>query len=58
MMIVAETIIDGSKIALVNIYAPNDATQQVVFFRDVSKEFLTPMTIWCLEEILTAQLAP
>ena len=56
--IVAETIIDGSKIALVNIYAPNDATQQVVFFRDVSKEFLTPMTIWCLEEILTAQLAP
>jgi len=25
--IVAKTIIDGSKIALVNIYAPNDATQ-------------------------------
>ena len=40
--IVAETIIDGSKIALVNIYAPNDATQQVVFLRDVSKEFLIP----------------
>ena len=27
---------------LVNIYAPNDATQQVVFLRDVSKEFLIP----------------
>ena len=40
--IVAETIIDGSKIALVNICAPNDPTQQVVFLRDVSKEFLIP----------------
>ena len=40
--IVAETIIDGSKMALVNIYAPNDPTQQVVFLRDVSKEFLIP----------------
>ena len=40
--ILAETIIDGTKIVLVNIYAPNDATQQVVFLRDVSKEFLIP----------------
>ena len=40
--ILAKTIIDGTKIVLVNIYAPNDATQQVVFLRDVSKEFLTP----------------
>ena len=40
--ILAETIIDGTKIVLVNIYAPNDVTQQVVFLRDVSKEFLTP----------------
>ena len=38
--ILAETIIDGTKVVLVNIYAPNDATQQVVFLRDVSKEFL------------------
>ena len=42
--ILAETIIDGTKIALVNIYAPNNATQQVVFLRDVSKEFLIPYT--------------
>ena len=34
--------VDGTKIVLVNIYAPNDATQQVVFLRDVSKEFLIP----------------
>ena len=39
--ILAETIIDGTKIVLVNINAPNDATQQVVFLRDLSKEFLT-----------------
>ena len=29
--ILAETITDGTKRVLVNIYAPNDATQQVVF---------------------------
>lgn len=38
----AKTIIYGTKIVLVNIYAPNDATQQVVLLRDVSKEFLIP----------------
>ena len=40
--ILAETIIDGTKVVLVNIYAPNDTAQQVVFLRDVSKEFLIP----------------
>ena len=40
--ILAETIIDGTKIVLVNIYEPSDATQQVVFLRDLSKEFLIP----------------
>ena len=40
--ILPETIIDSTKIVLVNIYAPNDANQQVVFLRDLSKEFLTP----------------
>ena len=40
--ILPETIIDGTKIVLVNIYTPNDATQQVVFFRDVSQEFQIP----------------
>ena len=40
--ILAETIIDGTKVVLVNVYAPNDATQQVVFLRDLSKEFLSP----------------
>ena len=40
--ILTETIIDGTKIVLVNIYALNDATQQLVFLRDVSKEFLIP----------------
>ena len=37
----AETIIDATKIVLVNIHTSNDATQQVVFLRDFSKEFLT-----------------
>ena len=40
--ILAEIIIDGTKIVLVNVYAPNNATQQVVFLRDLSKEFLSP----------------
>ena len=40
--ILAKTIIYGTKIVLVNIYAPNDATQQVVLLRDISKEFLIP----------------
>ena len=40
--ILAKTIIDGTKLVLVNIYAPNDATQQVVFLRDVSKQFPIP----------------
>ena len=35
-------LIDCTKIVLVNIYAPNDATHQVVFLRDISKEFLIP----------------
>ena len=35
--ILAEIIIDGTKIVLVNVYAPNDATQQVVFLRDHQK---------------------
>ena len=39
--IIAEAIIDGTKIVLVNIYAPNDAKQQVVFLRDLSKQFLS-----------------
>lgn len=29
--ILAESIIDGTKIVFVNIYAPNDTAQQVVF---------------------------
>ena len=40
--ILAQTIIDGNKIVLVNIYALNAAAQQVVFLRDVSREFLIP----------------
>ena len=40
--ILAKTTVDGTKIVLVNIYTPNDATQHVVFLRDVSKEFLIP----------------
>lgn len=37
----AETVIDGTKIVFVNIYAPNDSRQQVVFFRDLTKSFLS-----------------
>ena len=39
--ILAETVIDGTKTVFVNIYAPNDATQQVLFLRDLSKTFLS-----------------
>ena len=33
--IVAKTVIDGTKIVLVNIYAPDGESQQVVFLRDL-----------------------
>ena len=36
-----EAVIDGIIIVLVKIYAPNDSKQQVVFPRDLSKEFLS-----------------
>ena len=41
-----ETIIDGSKIALVNIYAPNDVSRQFFSSKTVGKNFpsRTPMT--------------
>ena len=39
--IIAEAIIDGTKIVLVNIYAPNDSKQQIAFLRDLSKQFLS-----------------
>ena len=37
--ILAETIIDGTKTVLVNIYAPNDTRQQLLFLRDLSNDF-------------------
>ena len=42
-MYLSETV-TGTKMVLVNIYVTNDATQQVVFLRGVSKEFLIPYT--------------
>ena len=40
--ILAETIIDGTKMVLVNIYAPNDATQQAVFLPGRLKRISNP----------------
>ena len=37
-------IIDGTKTVFVNIYAPIDTTQQVLFLRDLSKHFLSVHT--------------
>ena len=41
-----ETIIDGTKIVLVNISAPNDASRQVVVLEDGSKEFRINISFW------------
>ena len=38
--ILAETLVDGSKLVFLNIYAPNDQTQQVRFLRDLSTSVL------------------
>ena len=42
VMILFKPRLDVTKVVLVNSYSPNDTTQQVVFLRDVSKEFLIP----------------
>ena len=34
--ILVEALVDGSKLNFLNIYAPNDQTQQVKFLRDLS----------------------
>ena len=39
--ILAEIVIDKTKIILVNVYASNDANQQVVFLRGLSKNLLS-----------------
>ena len=38
--ILAEIVIDNTKVVLVNVYAPNDANQQVVFLRGLSNNLL------------------
>ena len=38
--ILAETLVDGSKLIFLNIYAPNNQAQQVKFFRDLSTSVL------------------
>ena len=38
--IVAEIVIDNTKVVLVNVYAPNDTNQQVVFLRGLSNNLL------------------
>ena len=39
--ILAEIVIDNTKILLVNIYVPNETNQQVVFLRELSKNLLS-----------------
>ena len=39
--ILAEIVIDNTKIILVNVYAPNETNQQVVFLRELSKNLLS-----------------
>ena len=38
--ILAETLVDGSKLIFLNMYAPNDQAQQVKFFWDLSTSVL------------------
>ena len=39
--ILAEIVIDNTKVVLVNVYAPNDPNQQVVFLRELSNNVLS-----------------
>ena len=39
--ILAEIVIDNTKVVLVNFYAPNDPNQQVVFLRELSNNILS-----------------
>ena len=39
--ILAKIVIDNTKVILVNVYAPNDTNQQVVFVRGLSKNLLS-----------------
>ena len=39
--ILAEIVIDNTKVVLVNVYAPNDPNQQVVFLRELSINVLS-----------------
>ena len=39
--ILAETSIDETNTVLVNIYAPNDPSQQILFLRDLSSSVLS-----------------
>ena len=39
--ILAEIVIDNTKVILVNVYVPNDTNQQVVFLRGLSKNLLS-----------------
>ena len=38
--IIAEALVEGEKFVLLNVYAPNDQTQQVQFFRGLSNSVL------------------
>ncbi len=37
----AEIVIDNTKVILVNVYAPNDPNQQVVFLRELLNNILS-----------------
>ena len=39
--ILAETSIDETNVVFVNIYAPNDPSQQILFLRDLSSSVLS-----------------
>ena len=39
--ILAEIVTDNTNIILVNVYAPNETNQQVVFLRELSKNLLS-----------------
>ena len=43
--ILAEAFVDGSKLIFVNIYVPNDQTQQVNFLRDLSTSVLNQVVM-------------
>ena len=50
--ILAETSIDETNIVFVNIYAPNDPSQQILFLRDLSSSKCSVLSAYANENLV------